>query len=174
MEITQESLAEQLQVSRMPVRQALQTLEMECYIQRLPNRRLKIIGDTETNRTTRLQLYTSIETQAVLHIHKTKHFNDLVATLTSQVTGDLLSVETEIDFHDRLFTTTDDALYTQLYRSFIRPSLFVLITIEQGNRQRAELLNALIMSFQNDDVDGICKIITKYYQAFDMTKKYLI
>lgn len=43
-EITQEQLAEKLGVSRMPVREALQLLEQQGFVTRLPNRHIKING----------------------------------------------------------------------------------------------------------------------------------
>lgn len=41
-ELTQENIAEQLGLSRMPVREALQSLEQEGFLVRLPNRHMQV------------------------------------------------------------------------------------------------------------------------------------
>lgn len=43
-ELAQEQLAEILEVSRMPIREALQILEMEGLLLRLPNRHMRVVG----------------------------------------------------------------------------------------------------------------------------------
>lgn len=43
-ELTQENMAELLGVSRMPVREALQVLETEGFLERLPNRHMRVIS----------------------------------------------------------------------------------------------------------------------------------
>lgn len=43
-ELTQEELAEVLGVSRMPVREALQTLVQEGFVERLPNRHMQVVA----------------------------------------------------------------------------------------------------------------------------------
>ncbi len=47
-ELAQEVLAEKLGVSRMPVREALQQLELEGVLLRLPNRHMQVVGITPT------------------------------------------------------------------------------------------------------------------------------
>jgi DNA-binding GntR family transcriptional regulator len=46
-ELTQEQLASSLGVSRMPVREAIQILELEGLLVRLPNRHVRVIGFNE-------------------------------------------------------------------------------------------------------------------------------
>ena len=62
-ELTQEGLAESLGVSRMPVREALQVLEQEGLLQRLPNRHMKVTGMDAQELKETLQLVAAVEVQ---------------------------------------------------------------------------------------------------------------
>ena len=42
--LTQEQISEKLGVSRIPVREAMQILELEGFLERLPNRHMRVIG----------------------------------------------------------------------------------------------------------------------------------
>lgn len=62
-ELTQEQLAEQLEVSRMPVREALQTLELEGLLVRLPNRHMRVVGLREHTAYENMRIVAAVEAE---------------------------------------------------------------------------------------------------------------
>ncbi|ETA80911.1 GntR family transcriptional regulator [Youngiibacter fragilis] len=60
-EIIQEELAEQLKLSRTPVREALQLLEKEGYLERLPNRHMRVRATTLDEIARALKIIAEIE-----------------------------------------------------------------------------------------------------------------
>lgn len=67
-ELAQEQLAEKLQVSRMPVREALQTLENEGLLQRLPNRHMRVAGLSERSVRENLRMVAAVEVELILSL----------------------------------------------------------------------------------------------------------
>lgn len=65
-ELGQEQLAEILQVSRMPVREALQTLEVEGFLIRLPNRRMRVVELSDRTIYENMRLVAAVETEIIM------------------------------------------------------------------------------------------------------------
>lgn len=62
-ELAQEQLAEILQVSRMPVREALQILELEGLLLRLPNRHMQVVGVNERTAQENMRIVAAVEAE---------------------------------------------------------------------------------------------------------------
>lgn len=67
-ELTQEMIAEQLGVSRMPVREALQSLAQEGLIVRLPNRHMQVAAMEEKQVRDTFRMAAAMETEILLMI----------------------------------------------------------------------------------------------------------
>lgn len=65
-ELTQEQLAEILEVSRMPVREALQILELEGLLLRLSNRHMRVIGVNERTAYENMRIVAAVEAEIAL------------------------------------------------------------------------------------------------------------
>lgn len=65
-EFTQERLAEILEVSRMPVREALQLLEVEGLMLRLPNRHMRVVGPNEKTVYEIMRVVAAVESEIAL------------------------------------------------------------------------------------------------------------
>ena len=64
--LTQEEIAKRTQVSRMPVREALQSLEQDGFLTRLPNRHIEVIGVSKKNIYSTFNILAAIETEFVM------------------------------------------------------------------------------------------------------------
>ena len=71
-ELTQEMIAEQLGVSRMPVREALQSLAQEGLIERLPNRHMQVAAMEEKQVRDTFRMAAAMETEILLMIPEEK------------------------------------------------------------------------------------------------------
>lgn len=80
-ELTQEDIASQLGVSRMPVREALQLLKSEGLLVRLPNRHMRVVGVTPEMVQQTFSVLANLEScfLAFLNPHKDVNFGVLQA-----------------------------------------------------------------------------------------------
>lgn len=68
LELTQEFVAEQLKVSRIPVREAFLQLETEGLLERLPNRHVRVVGVTTTRLWQNFHVLAAIEGEIALQL----------------------------------------------------------------------------------------------------------
>lgn len=72
-ELAQEHLAQLLEVSRMPVREALQLLELEGFLLRLPSRRVRVVGRSPQAVQENLRLVGAVEAEIALMLLEGPH-----------------------------------------------------------------------------------------------------
>lgn len=108
-EIIQEQVASDLGLSRMPVREALKRLESEGLIERMDNRRTRVIGVTNESLVTRIRLLCEITRLAVGRLTP-EGIEDIVLRFV-----EIHSAKTQLALHGRVFELTDDRFLRQMY-----------------------------------------------------------
>lgn len=164
-ELTQEWIASQLGVSRMPIREALYLLEYEGYIERKGNRRLNVIGIESGMLNSRAWFYVSVETEACLRIARSLDREGSVCRLYEAV-DNLRAPGREIQFHSLLFQLTQDRYLQQLFAVLILPSLEILLeNDEQNGDSRIGFLEHLVSSIDILEMNQISEYVQSYYTS---------
>ena len=119
-ELTQESIADQLKVSRIPVREALQQLEAEGLLERLPNRHVRVVGITITRLRQNFHMLAAIEAEIATHLVSGNNFAGIDKTFTQcrnaydQRDWSLFR-EADLVFHLSLSSSLDNYTLCQLH-----------------------------------------------------------
>lgn len=163
LDLTQEWIASQLGVSRMPIREAMYMLEFEGYVERLGNRRLRVIGLERGMLQSRLNMYRVIETDACLHTAESGNSHRVVSDL-NKVLGSNEFFIAENLFHENIFRLMDDGFYNQMYCMTIKPTFDILLKMKKKDGEyRLSILSKLVASLKNGDTEGIKQHILEYF-----------
>lgn len=88
-ELTQEQVAEKTGLSRMPVREAFQTLEQEGFLVRLPNRHMRVIRITDRDISQYYKLISDLEYSIYQQLLEGQHPNNsLLEAAKNAITAD--------------------------------------------------------------------------------------
>ncbi|CAB1242153.1 HTH gntR-type domain-containing protein [Ruminococcaceae bacterium BL-6] len=121
--LQQEFLANKLGVSRTPVREALQMLENEGLLDRLPNRYMRVVGITTEDIDCIFRILSAFETEmAVLILEKQSDFSSLERSLEQfhdalETSGASACAKAEIAFHMQLSSLTENRWMIRLHQS---------------------------------------------------------
>jgi DNA-binding GntR family transcriptional regulator len=164
-EFTQKWIAEQLGVSRMPIREALFNLEFEGLMERLDNRHTRIIGADDKIMTSRIRFLSSLECDAANSVAECEDLANRINLLASYI-NDAPNMKKEILFHTELFSLSEDRFYLQMYKKIAKPSLEILIKIRKSSCEVFfPLLRDILEKIQAKDLRGIRFTIEEYYNA---------
>lgn len=162
-ELTQKLVAAQLGVSRMPIREALNKLELECLVERLGNRHVRVIGSAGKMLTSRVRFMSSVESDAAVCVLENKNLNKDISELRkfSQAKE---STENELLFHKKLFILADDRFYYQIYINMIAPLLDIFLH-SRGNAagETFPMLEKIIFAIEKGDSSSIRNNVQQYY-----------
>ncbi|UGS43299.1 GntR family transcriptional regulator [Pseudocitrobacter corydidari] len=160
-ELAQESVAEQLGLSRMPVREALQSLEQEGFLVRLPNRHMQVAH---------------LEPEHVSHIFRViavmaaELFTRIPAfageTLRSRAEALAYADERshELEFHHALISYIDNRYLEKAYQQFLEGYIsYVILYLKEDNHESAQLLGALAGAISKQDNDEIAQATQRYF-----------
>lgn len=160
-ELAQESVAEQLGLSRMPVREALQSLEQEGFLVRMPNRHMQVAR---------------LEPEHVSHIFRViavmaaELFTRIPAfageTLRSRAEALAYADERsqELDFHHALISYIDNRYLKKAYQQFLEGYIsYVILYLKEDNHESAQLLGALAGAISKQDNDEIAQATQRYF-----------
>ncbi len=132
-------LAEQLAVSRGPVRNALHALEGEGLVRTLPNGRTVVVGfsaaDLEDLTSVRYELEAAAIRRGVARRADVTPVQDAFAALEREGASTQRLVDLDIDFHLRLLELSGSRFLTQAWLA-LAPVIHTVITI--GNRRLTE------------------------------------
>ena len=151
-EITQEQLAEKLQLSRMPVREALQMLEMEGLLVRLPNRHMRVIGLRENKVIESLRVLAALEAEIAL----------ILAQSSKDIS--LLNPGKEEQFHYILAELIDNPYLLQVHTRLLK-GYPQYIWDNITDRPDTKLLHETILAaIRSANESAIFDAMRKYYQ----------
>ncbi|EEN4884586.1 GntR family transcriptional regulator [Salmonella enterica] len=160
-ELAQESIAEQLGLSRMPVREALQSLEQEGFLIRLPNRHMQVAH---------------LEADRVSHIFRViaAMAAEMFSLIPSEV-GDALLIRAqalavaedkscELECHAMLISYVNNRYLEKVYQQFLDGYVsYVILHLKKDNQESAQLFAELADVIRQGRRDEIGQVMQRYF-----------
>lgn len=168
-ELLQEELARTLGVSRMPVREALQTLVQEGFAERLPNRHIRVIALDKNQIKDVFCIAAAMEYQLVLLLLEKPDVSQLAETVLRQVnrTGDRENlIRQEMRFHQSLIGLLQNKYLEQIYQKIFCG--YVTFAIEKLGEtdKKAEITGNLCKALISRDTVELEMQWNRYYEYY--------
>jgi len=152
-ELAQEQIAEKLEVSRMPVREALQILELEGLLLRLPNRHMQVVGLREDTVRENLRVLAAVESEIAV----------ILAQSGKNVSA--LSAEDDSLFHSMLSSITGNPYIGQTHKRLLNGYPQYVWENFGGSADAPQTNKAILAAIEAKDKEAIQNSIRKYYQS---------
>ena len=166
-ELTQELIAEQLGVSRMPVREALQSLAQEGLIVRLPNRHMQVAAMEEKQVRDTFRMAAAMETEILLMIPEEKRgelllrLSELAETVGSGVRE--AAAGAEMAWHKHALASLKNSYIHQLFLRLLDSYVsYAVERVKRGNAA-AELLTDVGAALASGDEGALRAAMNRYY-----------
>lgn len=150
-ELTQEQIAETLNVSRMPVREAFQILESEGFLLRLPNRHVIVVGLNKQRLHENLQLIASVELDIIASI------------MRANLSHSLSAYDNEEQFHKQFAKLCNNPYLVQIYKRLLLGYPHYYWHNLSACKGNIDLHNVLLNAINMDDNTLITHTIRHYY-----------
>jgi len=170
-ELAQELLAEELGVSRMPVREALQTLELEGLLERLPNRHMRVIGIRKVDILHNFRILSALESElASMLLEQTEDISTLIEAFGEYKAdvfqlGQKVCTQKELAFHMQISILLGDRYLIQLHQKLLSAYLsYALshVSIEwRGNLNR---LQEILEALENKQQASLRELFDEYFE----------
>lgn len=151
-ELTQEQVADSLGVSRMPIREAFQTLELEGFLWRLPNRHIMVVGLNKDTLHDNFQMIAAVEIEVVTVFIQTKK------------QGVHLLYECDEQFHKQFSSLIDNRYLGQFHWRLLQGYPQYVWDNEMIKADTLPLHQALLTAIDVADLATVAKCIRQYYQ----------
>ena len=166
-ELTQELIAEQLGVSRMPVREALQSLAQEGLIVRLPNRHMQVAAMEEKQVRDTFRMAAAMETEILLMIPEVKRgelllrLSELAETVGSGVRE--AAAGAEMAWHKHALASLKNSYIHQLFLRLLDSYVsYAVERVKRGNAA-AEQLTDVGAALASGDEEALRAAMNRYY-----------
>ena len=166
-ELTQEMIAEQLGVSRMPVREALQSLAQEGLIVRLPNRHMQVAAMEEKQVRDTFRMAAAMETEILLMIPEEKRgelllrLSELAETVGSGVRE--AAAGAEMAWHKHALASLKNSYIHQLFLRLLDSYVsYAVERVKRGNAA-AEQLTDVGAALASGDEGALRAAMNLYY-----------
>ena len=166
-ELTQEMIAEQLGVSRMPVREALQSLAQEGLIVRLPTRHMQVAAMEEKQVRDTFRMAAAMETEILLMIPEEKRdelllrLSELAETVGSGVRE--AAAGAEMAWHKHALASLKNSYIHQLFLRLLDSYVsYAVERVKRGNAA-AEQLTDVGAALASGDEGALRAAMNRYY-----------
>ena len=165
--ITQEEVAKKTQLSRMPVREALQALEQEGFLKRLPTRHMEVIGVSQRTIQSTFRILGAIELEAASLLYE----SDFEVTYLQRI---LKSMDTEkpkaeldqneIQFHFELIKGIRNSYVENIQGKFLKGYLqYGIRNFTRPSEKVLPLLREILRGIEKKERAVVQGAISAYY-----------
>ena len=161
-ELTQEQLAETLKVSRMPVREALQILELEGLLVRLPNRHVRVVGTSELTIYENMRVIAAIEAEIALIL------------IEKGIYPDDIGINDDPEFHNWFSRHIDNPYLRQILERLLKVYPQYAWEVCKCSGQFTEQNKRILESLYRGDSEATNRSIQEYYGALAQRMLYHI
>jgi DNA-binding GntR family transcriptional regulator len=123
--LTQEQISEKLGVSRIPVREAMQILELEGFLERLPNRHMRVIGVKKEDIYINFRVLSALESEIATMLLEEGADISLLAKILDEYKVAVeqeqwrVCAEKELDFHIHISQLLENKCLIKLHEKLV-------------------------------------------------------
>lgn len=168
-ELLQEELAEMLGVSRMPVREALQTLVQEGFVERLPNRHMRVIALDQNQIREVFRIAAAMEYELIRLLLEKTDVSQLAEAILQQISGSVdrdTLVMQELELHQSLIGRLKNQYLEQFFQKILCG--YVTFAIERFGETgvKADITGNLCRALIGRDETELKKQCNRYYEYY--------
>ena len=168
-ELMQELVAEKLGISRMPVREAFQLLEQEGFLERLPNRHMRVVGIKTENFVHNFSILSAMETEIASALLRENRDIAPVRRVLGEYRaaaaqlGPEARTERELGVHLQLSALLEDRYLLQFHRRLLRGyPAYALNAAPLAWQSRLEDLDSVVRTME-DSRGALLRIVFDGY-----------
>ncbi|NDL66829.1 GntR family transcriptional regulator [Anaerotalea alkaliphila] len=169
-ELVQELVAEKLGVSRMPVREALQMLEQEGFLERLPNRHMRVVEVKHREILQNFRVLAAVEMEiALLLLLEKKDLAPLAHSLeacrTAAAQGEPEECAgCEMDFHLQLSGLLENKTLSRLHQRLLGGQFaYALQSVPRNPQMALKGLEAVLCAMEGKGQEGLRTSLDNYF-----------